>query len=140
MPTAGVTFDMSEVEAQLDRVGRRAKNFDNALLTTLLLEHVEEVFESEGRAGADGPWQPLSPDTIERHPSRSSGALLFNTGVFSNWQSATQGETSIVWSPAPYAKYHVTGTENMPKRNPFAVIESKFMDQAERIMSLEIGR
>lgn len=137
---AGVTFDVSEVQDQLERIGRRAKNFDNKLLTTLLLEHVEEVFETEGRAGADGPWQPLAASTIKRHPDRSSGALLFNLGELSNWQSATQRDTSIVWSPAPYAKFHATGTKHMPKRNPFAVVEERFMDQAERMMSLEIGR
>ena len=131
---------MSEVAHQLERIGRRAKNFDNTLLTTLLLEHVEEVFETEGRAGTDGPWKPLAASTIKRHPNRGSGAILFNTGLLSNWQSATQQDTSIVWSPAPYAKFPAAGTKHMPKRNPFAVVESKFMDQAERMMSLEIGR
>ena len=105
----------------------------------LLLENVEDVFESEGADGADGRWDKLMASTIIRHPNRSSGQLLFDTGVFANFQSATEGDTSIVWSPANYAVNHAKGTRNMAKRNPFAIDEREFMRQAEYIVVTEIG-
>lgn len=140
MVAPAVTFDLKQLEGQLLRISRRAKNFDNSILTALLLEHVEDNFDSQGAKGDQGKWAPLAATTIERHPNRSSGSLLFDTGLLANWQTATQGDTSIVWSPAPYAKFHVTGTENMPVRNPFAIGVNRFMDQAERLVALEIGR
>lgn len=139
MPKPPATFDTSDVERGLLRIGHRAKNFDNSLLTALLLEYVEDNFDSEGAKGDGGKWHPLEATTIERHPRRATGQILFDTGVLANFQSATEGETSIVWSPASYVKYHVTGTENMEKRNPFAINMRGFMDEAERLIALELS-
>ncbi len=133
------TFDVSELEHQFDRLGRRARDFDNNLLTMLLLEHVEEVFDSQGASGQDGSWDALLPSTIARHPNRASGQLLFDTGVLSNFQSATRGDLSIVWSPANYAVNFATGTRNMVKRNPFAVNQKDYFEQAEHLLVTEIG-
>lgn len=135
---ATIRFDTKDVRNKLLRLGRRGKNFDNRLITALLLEFVEDNFDSEGSKGTAGKWSPLKASTIERHPNRSSGALLFNTGLLANFQSVTQDATSIVWSPAPYAKFHVTGTEHMAKRNPFAINRKAFRDEAARLIVLEV--
>lgn len=139
---SGVTikFDATKVEAKFKRFGQRARDLDNSLITALLLEFVEDVFDSQGVAGADGKWDAFQPSTLKRHPNRAGEQLLFNTGVLANFQSATKGDTSIVSSPPRYAKYFATGTKHMAKRNPFAVKKKKFMQEAETIIVLEIAR
>ncbi len=139
---ATVNFDTSEVEAVFKNLGVRAKNFDQSLLTQLLLEHVEEVFDSEGTKGRDGKWEPLKASTIERNPSRASGALLFDTGLLANFQTTTRSSQSIVWSPASYIQAHVEGVpdNNLPARNPFAIKMDEFMFEAERLIAVQIAK
>lgn len=142
MASVKVRVNVKELQGAVLTIGKRAKNFDHSLITMLLLEHVEDNFDSEGAKGDGGKWQPLSASTIKRHPRRSSGQLLFDTSLLSKWQSRTmkRGGTSIVWSPASYATFHTTGTKFMPKRNPFEINLKSFMAEAERLISLEIGQ
>ncbi len=129
-----VKVDARELGGKVIRLGARAKNFDHKLLTALLLEAVEDNFDSEGSKGDDGKWKPHSPNT-----KRAGGQLLFDTSLLSKWQSRTRAvKGSIVWSPASYAKFHVTGTKSMPKRDPFAIDMKTFMDEAEQLIALEI--
>lgn len=138
--TAGtVIFDASELQKQFIRLGRRARDFDHSLITALLLEFVEEVFDTQGVGGQDGKWDDFEPSTLKRHPKRSGGQLLLDTGILANFQSATAAQTSIVFTPANYGIRHVEGTKNMAKRNPFAIKEKEFMQEAETIIALEIG-
>ncbi len=139
MAKAEVEFDFGKVRGAVLRIGKRAQNFDNSILTALLLEAVDDNFDSEGRKGADGQWAPLSPVTLGLRPRRIGGHILLDTGLLSNFQSATKGETSVVWSPASYTKRHMKGRPNMPKRNPFAINRSVFMQQAERLIALELS-
>lgn len=133
-----VRFDPRNVQVKLEHLGQRAVGFDQSLLTHLLLSHVEEVFDSQGAKGIDGRWERLAKSTLIRHPRRRGGKVLHDTMVLGNFQTATMGDTSVVWSPATYAIHHVHGTQHMSARNPFAINMHGFLREAEQMVIEEI--
>lgn len=117
-----VEFDVSALLRVERKFITRNKNLPMDLLGQLLVSEVDDVFQTEGAAGADGAWQPMSPATVERNPRRSGGQLLQATGATANIQVGNTSENSVtIFSPTSQAKFHLSGTEFMPKRDFFAL-------------------
>ena len=136
-----VEFDMSELEARCAELGQRARAFPLAILGELLKTHVDNVLQSEGR----GMWPGFEDSTLERHPIRIGGKLLQWKGELAALQSSHAYDWAEVVSPAPYAKYHITGTHNrdgtwrMSPRDFMDIDQEAYLHEAIEAVLAEIA-
>lgn len=141
MPAIDVEFDVSEVLRAIDRLGQRNKNLPMDLIGQMLVSEVDDVFQSQGSAGSAGPWQPMSPNTVARHPRRAGGMLLQDSGRTANIQVGSFDEHSVtVFSPTSQAKFHLSGTEFMPQRDFFALRFNDVLDALGDVVLQEFQR
>jgi len=103
-----VHIDTSELEKAIGQYSSRVKNFSMDIAGTALITATDDLIQSEGAKGTDGPWDPFSPETLRRHPRRVGGKLLQDTGLLANIQTTQRGPESVtIASPAPYAGNHL---------------------------------
>ena len=121
MPEVNVEFDVTDVLRAVNRLGTQSKNIPMDVLGQLLVSEADDVFQSQGATGSDGQWEPMSPATVKRWPRRAGGMLLQATGATAALQVEVAGDSVTVFSPTAQAKHHISGTENMPKRDFFAL-------------------
>ena len=134
-----VDVDVSDVTRALRVFARRADNLNMPFIAEVLSTAVDDLIQSEGAEGTQGPWKPFAQSTLERHPRRRGGKLLQDKGVLANFQARTGPDFAEVYSPAPYAEWHVTGTRHMPKRNPLAIDLTKVTDEIAEDVLEEIA-
>lgn len=133
-----VRIDASELDRLIGGYISRQRNYPMSFIAQAMATEVDAVIDSQGRKGADGRWKPFSEATLRRHPRRRGGRLLQDTGVLANIQMSSGADWAEVWSPAAYAKFHVTGTKKMPKRNPLAIDWKRLLQQASEDLLEEI--
>ena len=108
-----VKVDMTDFVRELEDVAHDVETFPMELVAEGLVGAIDDQIDSEGR----GEWKPLSPNTIRRRPRRRFGTLLQDRGLLANVQPTHGTDWAEVASPAPYAGFHITGTEFMPARD-----------------------
>lgn len=137
-----VHFDMHELEEVIRRLGEDIEQTALPIIGETLVTAIDELIQSEGATGTQGKWEPFSPATFDLHPRRRGGKLLQDTGLLANIQTKIGPDWVEVESPAPYAKYHHTGTrknarQNMrptPQRDFLAIdLDAALEDAAEQI-------
>lgn len=127
---ADVEFDDKELKQRLESLKSKGKNIGQLAgeVAQMLLVAVEDEFESQGK----GEWAPLNPATTARHPRRSGGKILQDTGeLVGSFKPNSGSDYAEVVSGNPYGGYHVSGTKNMPARD--------FTDLDYDELSLQIG-
>jgi phage gpG-like protein len=110
----------------------------DALLPTIaemLVGAVQDVFDAEGPG-----WEPLAEATKKRRRG-SSYKILQDTGVMAasvdpRWGT---GYAEAVGG-ASYTIFHVTGTEYMPKRNPFDLgpFEQPLLEEVAALLTEQV--
>lgn len=145
MPFADVHFDVTELERELRKLGQDVENIPLSIITEGLITAIDDEIQSEGQ----GQWPALSDVTLALHPKRIGGRLLQDLGELANLQ-ATEGPDWVeVASPAPYASFHVTGTEQMnifqtyaphkmPARNFLDIDIERVLNEAAEAILLEV--
>jgi phage gpG-like protein len=134
--TTNVSVDTTEVRKRFIGFRIRAKNFTPVLRWAFkqLQEAHLKNFASEGRA-SNSPWRPLDPEyaswKLEKYGNNgilvgraSDGSDLRASLIFSNTRGSirniiTTGEgtnSAEFGTDLPYAKFHQTGTRDMPAR------------------------
>ena len=103
-----------EVLDQLEARGRRLREFTPGVADELVAA-VLEKFEDEGPG-----WPELAPSTLANRRGGGGGAkILQDTSAFvGSWQAESDERTAAAVSNTPYGRFHVTGTRNMPQRDP----------------------
>jgi phage gpG-like protein len=117
------------------------------VLGEIIQTAVEEVIQTEGAAGTDGPWEPFSPTTLKLNPKRRGGQLLQDTGLLARLQIRRGMDWVEVRSPAPYAGFHVTGVRQngipnlgpVPARNFLAIDLGRILERAAEAVAAEIA-
>lgn len=141
MPAIDVEFDVSDVLRATNRYGARNKNLPMDQLGQLLSSEADDVFQSQGASGSKGAWQPMSPNTVKRHPRRAGGMLLQDTGRTANIQIGSFDQNSVtVFSPTSQATFHLSGTEFMPERDFFALRFPEVLDALGDVVLQEFQR
>jgi len=108
-----VFFDMSDLYKEVRLMGEDAASIDLAFLRDDVMESIMIQFDTEGH----GSWAPLSPNTLKKKKNPAAGTLV-DTGAMKRSIFGEYSSDEVVISVGvPYAKYHMTGTKNMPKRN-----------------------
>lgn len=125
-----IELDVSDLIEDLQGYEDRLKNLPLDLYGMMMISKVDEMFQSEGASGTDGPWEPLSPSTIKRHPRRAGGMLLQDTGAMaaSNFTSE-RGFDLTLYNTSGQSRWHLGGTEHMPKRDFFAINFAELLDE-----------
>lgn len=113
MSLIDVHFDMKDLQRVLGESIRHLKAIPMDVVAETLATAIDDEIQTEGR----GRWADFSLATLKRHPKRSGGMLLQDTGLLANIQTREGNDWAEAISPAPYAGWHVTGTKNMPARN-----------------------
>lgn len=99
-----VDFEVKELEAGLEVIVRRKQNVSSDTLAQGMISAIDDLIQSEG----DGKWEEMSDVTVEIHPHREGGSLLDDTGLLAQIQDESGPDWVEVYSPAPYAKFHVS--------------------------------
>jgi phage gpG-like protein len=108
-----VEFNMSDLYNEVVIMGEHAAAVDLKFLRDDILESIIIQFETEGH----GSWEHLSPHTLRRKKNPAAG-ILIDTGAMKRSIFGEYSSDELVISVGvPYARYHMTGTKNMPKRN-----------------------
>lgn len=147
---SGTGFD--PILSYLDDLAYRV--FDLRPLAEKISDEVEIQNMAARMLGVDtygDDFQPLSPNTWKRHPNRGPGPPLAGHEMSSRIISGLEmrieqdGPTDFTvvgsWPSMPWLKYHVTGTQHMPSRDPVGItaagmdaIERAFDDHLEAIL------
>jgi hypothetical protein len=131
--TVNVTVDVDELEAIIKIIDSRSNTVPVSTIAEQMLADIDDLIQSEG----GGSWEDFAPATLLRHPRRIGGKLLQDTLELGTIQYeaglGTFGDYIEVFSPAPYAKYHRTGTKYMPKRDFLDIDMDKSLEEAADI-------
>lgn len=133
-----VKFDMSELEAVLNKYAVRDRNIDMVVAAEALRIAMNDVITSEGVKGEQGRWKGFKESTLRRHPRRIGGKLLQDSGFLANIQTRVKPRLAEAYSPAPYAKHHITGTRHMARRDPTAVRWGPLLDDIANSILMEV--
>lgn len=131
------------VSRDLARARHRVGDLRPALnaLAAILVEENRANFSSEGAASVYGRWDPLSPNYRRWKEKHYPGKpILVRTGALEasltslpmGVQTATSTTISL-GTDIEYARYHQTGTRNMPRRAPVALTERAKRDMVKVI-------
>lgn len=146
------TFGVETAAAAIESLGWQATNVKPAMeeIYEVILDIVDETFDTEGARGGFKPWPPNTPVTIDEKARFGLGpGVLVSSGTLRDamtsprhpYQSARILKTHIVFAPKSmprkrkgksrrgsynYGRLHQTGEGNMKKR-PF--IRFTFDDQ-----------
>jgi phage gpG-like protein len=125
-----VRLDPDDLVMRIERMGGNSKMLPMDAFAALVVAEIDDVFQSEGVEGTEGKWDPLSLETLRRHPRRRGGKILQDTGAMANVQVKEAGDMRVVIaSPTGYAQHHITGTRNMPKRDFFALNFEELLEE-----------
>lgn len=133
-------FDVSALVRELDGYEQRLKNLPLDVFGMLLVAKVDEMFQSEGAAGSEGPWEPLSPATLKRHPHRRGGLLLQDTGATAaGVHSDERGMDVFLIASTAQSRFILDGTEHMPARDFFALNFPRVLDELGELVLEELA-
>mgnify|MGYP001617393062 FL=1 len=126
-----VLVDMTEPLRVLDGIRMRAENLDRDVVGQILLTAVDDVIQSEGALGNQGPWAPFSPNTRRRRGSMATAKLLQDTGHLAAMSVRHGVDYTDIVSPADYTIFHVLGSRDgkLPRRDPFDFKQGPVLDE-----------
>jgi phage gpG-like protein len=124
--------------------GRRAMRELAPAIAESMHAEVMEVFETEGY----GQWPGLAkpkPTKKKRgkvkRRRRGAPKLLQDTGnLAGSMTPAHNADVVEVYTNVRYAKFHVTGTRHMPKRDPFAIDREAFEADVADMVLFRVAR
>lgn len=142
----GITITISvfgdeQMSREIKRIASRADDLDPAfrsIFHRLMEINAEQMFSQGGRGGT--PYAPLAESTLaeKARKGQSPLALFATETLFEDLTSPTGGNETIyggdwaVWrvtgESADYGPYHQHGTEHMPARPPFQLLETDKRD------------
>lgn len=111
-----IDADFGELAGVIATFEKRGKQLGRMMpaVADALKSAVDDVYEAEGPG-----WPGLAESTLEQRRGTSS-MLLQDSGVMAASTMTRYGSTyAEAWAHVGYAKYHASGTEFMPQRNPF---------------------
>ena len=125
MAGVDVQIDASQLVQQLEEFITDVKGFPMEIIGETFIAAIDDFLASEGEGG----WDDFSEATLRRNPKRAGGKLLQDTGLLAQIQSETGSDYWQGESPAPYAKWHVNGTKNMPQRDFLDINTEETLDE-----------
>ena len=127
MSAVDVEFHVDPIEHVLVGMAQNSANINTQFIALELQTQIDDVIRSAGRDGSEGGWKRRKSSTIKRMQGKK-GKPLQRTGLLANIQTQHGPNFALAYSPAPYAKWHITGTKHMPRRNFLAVDLDKVLD------------
>jgi len=134
MALIDVKFDMKEIENILKEYTSKIKNIPMSVIAEMLATEIDDEIQTEGR----GRWPAFALETIKRHPERAGGSLLQDKGILANIQKKIGNNWAKAYSKRKFARFHVTGTKNMPARNFLDIQMEKVLEEMAAYITDEI--
>lgn len=135
-----VEVDVKELLRAIDGYEERIKNLPMDMYAMLLVSKVDEMFQTEGAAGTDGPWEPLMASTLKRYPRRKGGQILQDTGATAASVGADErGHVISLYAGTAQTKFHIEGTDNMVRRDFFALNFPLVLEELASLVAQELG-
>ena len=138
---AVVEFKVEKLQARIKAMGARSKNLPMDLLGQIMADAIDDVIDSEGKAGTQGKWDPFvwERETGRRpDPRRVGGKLLQDIGLLANIQVDAGQNEVLVGSPAPYAHFHLVEGPNRPVRDFLAIDFDAVLEEISDVVTREI--
>jgi hypothetical protein len=142
---------MSAIERAIEQMGsafERPAELARPAVEEWIAETEREQFDTEGAAGASGPWEPLAAKTVRLKSAEGySPRILERTGATRGALTSLDGVRNLIEVsgdkiifrlPAP-ASYHQRGTGTMPAREVFAPSESQKARLRERLRNTAVA-
>jgi len=134
-----IDADFGELAGVIATFEKKGKNLGRMMpvVAEALKSAVDDVYEAEGPG-----WTPLAESTIEKRRGTSS-KILQDTGVMASSTMTRYGQDyAEAWAHVGYAKYHASGTERMPQRNPFDLgpFEADLLADVAELLAAEIAK
>ena len=144
MTTINITLDARQVKSDFRGMSRRAQNFKPAFRWFMKELQVLHMQNFATRGATDGSvWKPLDPEyaawKLENYGARGilvADGSLRSSLVFDNARGAVRDirrKGMRFGTDLPYAKFHQTGTRNMPERRPLITNEALYERLAENM-------
>ncbi|AGE60858.1 phage virion morphogenesis protein [Bacillus phage Andromeda] len=143
---AQVTVNFNGLDARLKQIAKECQDFRLPLRqSSVYLEGSMSRRFSQG-GGSKGKWKSLSPATIKRHPHRSGGTPLNDTGRLRSSVSSGAVKqftpkrlTYSIGSNVKYASVHNFGSGRIPRRE-FMYTDSKDEREINKVFADYIRR
>jgi len=137
MPMFNVVTDASDVLKQVEAFEKRGGDLapTMAIVAEMLVEAVNDEFETEGQGG----WDPFAPSTVAGNSRRKGGKLLQDFGVLAGSIEPSSGPRFAEASTGvEYAVHHLFGAPkgNLPRRDFFDVPDAVFDEAIELILDV----
>lgn len=119
------------VRASAFRLARQFGDMSSPLITSIKKVVIPSMIRNYMLQGRPS-WQPLAESTIERRSSKGFPRILIDTEkmarISTSWPiwkvDGNSANMEALDAVVPYARYHQSGTKNMPAR-PFALLQLK---------------
>lgn len=119
------------LRASTFRLARQLGNMNDPLVRSIKKVVIPSMIRNYMLQGRPS-WQPHAESTLERRIPKGFPRLLLDTErmarISTSWPiwkvTPTEANMEFLDTVVPYAKYHQTGTKNMPAR-PFALLQLK---------------
>jgi len=134
-----VRVDADSLIARINSLDQNVSSLPMDLFGQLIVNEVDEAFQSQGASTERGRWEPFNPRTLKRHPRRIGGMLLQDTGATANVQVMEVTADSVtVRSVTKQSRWHIEGTEHMPRRDFFALRFDRLLEELGEMVLEEI--
>lgn len=131
-----VEFRTEKLDATIMAMSRRSQNLPMDLMGQLISDAIDDVIQTEGKAGTQGAWDPFAESTLR---TRAGGKLLQDTGRLANIQVEETGDYEVfVGSPAPYAHHHLVKSQFSPERDFLAIDFDDVLDEVADFATSEV--
>lgn len=129
------TSGFEKVFIELNEAERRSNDLTPAMkrAALVMMKSIDDNFKASGRPAR---WRRLSKNTLKQKlKQRYSPLALIRTGQLRrSIATAVGGRFMQIGTSVKYAKYHQTGTSNIPRRT-FLVFQKEDIDQINQIVS-----
>lgn len=133
MRVAYDVFGEKVVARRLLRLGTRALAPEPILkvIAAQMRDQMEELFDTEGGSGSEGGWEPLAAATVAYKAREGLSPKILQateemrnslTEEGLNHIEIIQRDELIFGTSDPKAKFHESGTRNMPARDPLDIL------------------
>jgi len=149
--TTGIEVNASEALARLGLIEKRLYDFRPAFrwIAGDFAKSQGTMFRKRGAISGYEKWADLSPKTIAKKRGKNKRKILQDTGKLyrsltntsdSNFAAVYNRKSLEIGTKVPHAKYHMTGTQNMPQRSLFRVAEKRRRSWTSKILRYAVSK
>lgn len=147
----GIEIDANKALANLGLIKKKLYDFRPVFkwIAEDFAKSQGTMFRKRGAISGYQKWADLDPKTIARKRGKNKRKILQDTGkLYRSLTNTSDGDFVATYNrksleigtKVPYAKYHMTGTQNMPQRSLFRVAEKRRRSWTSKILRYAVSK